>query len=256
MHKHRLLTPGLLALTVAGLLVPTVALAGKPVTSGQQRLQIKASLTPAKAGAKDVTLGLHVSYTNPQHPGQQPPYDTKTQILVGQYATHPTAVPACKESAVVKAKGKTSGCPADTKVGTGTIVVNAAPTIKKPISGTVMIYNGVNDQGFAGHPKGARTVFLYVRTSIGVNGTYTYYIHKTPGGGTKLVSNIAKPAKPGITPGSYSIKQIDLKVAGGTDAKPYLSDLTACPGSWRFSFTLHNYFNQPPVTARDRVACT
>jgi hypothetical protein len=255
MTARRLLRRGLFALAAGAALAPAVALAGKPATSGQQKLQITDSLTPAKAGAKNVKLSLHISYTNPKHPGQQPPYNSRQLILKGQVLVHPHAVPACKESAVIKANNKTSGCPADTKIGSGTVLVNAAPTVKQPISGTITLYNGVNDGGFAGHPKGARNQFLYIQTSIHVNGTYTFYIHKLPGGGTELVSTTAKPKKAGVTPGSFTVERIDVSESAGTAQKPYLSDMSTCPGSWRFSFTVTNWFNQPSVTAHDKVAC-
>jgi hypothetical protein len=253
---RRLLSRAALAIGVAAVLVPAVALAGKPVTSGDQKLQVKASLNPAKAGAKPVTLGVSVSYTNPKNSAQQSPYNTRQLIFTGRYATHPFAVPACKESSNIKAKGKTSGCPANTKIGSGSVVVNAAPTIKQPITGTVTVYNGVNDGGFGGHPKGARNIFLFVQTSLHINVTDVFYIEKAPGGGTKLVADMSKPTKPGITPGSFTIKHITLSVSGGTASKPYFSDATACRGSWPFSFTINNWFNQPSVTAHDKVACT
>lgn len=235
-------------------IAPAVALAGKPVTSGQQKLQIKAGLKPARAGARHVTLSLHISYTNP-HGKQQPPYNTKTLTLTGPFGIRPTAVPACKESVIMKANNKTSGCPANTKVGTGTIVINASPTIPKPISGMLTVYNGVNDRGFAGHKKGSRTIFLYARTSVGLSGFYTFYIFKAVGGGTKLVSSSPKPKKPGVTPGSFTIQSTNLSVSGGSAGKPYLTDSKRCGGSWLFTFRIDNWFNQPSVTAHDRVMC-
>jgi hypothetical protein len=247
---------GLWAVALGAMLAPAVALAGPPTTVGDQKLQIKASLTPAKAGAKPVTLGLNVSYTNAKHPGQQPSENTKKIIFTGQYLLHPSVVPACKLSSVMAAGGKTSGCPANTKVGSGTVVVNAAPTIKQPITGTVTLYNGINDNGSGGHAKGSRAVFLYAQTSIHVNTTLPFYIQKSASGGTTLVENMAKPKKPGVTPGSFTIEHVKLSVSAGTAAKPYLSDVTSCHGSWPFSFTIKNWFNRPSITAHDKVTCT
>lgn len=237
-------------------LAPAIALAGPPATSGDQKLQIKASLSPATAGAKPVDLGLDVSYTNPKDSSQQPPYNTKKVIFTGQYLLHPSAVPACKLSSNMQAQGKTSGCPANTKVGSGTVVVNAAPTIKQPITGTVTLYNGVNDNGSGGHPAGSRAVFLYAQTSIHVNATLVFYIQKAPTGGTTLIETMAKPKKPGVTPGSFTIQHVKISVSAGTAKKPYLSDVTSCHRSWPFSFTIRNWFNQPSVTAHDKVRCT
>jgi hypothetical protein len=71
-----------------------------------------------------------------------------------------------------------------------------------------------------------------------------------------LVENMTKPKKPGVTPGSFTIEHVKLSVSAGTAAKPYLSDVTSCHGSWPFSFTIKNWFNQPSITAHDKVRCT
>jgi hypothetical protein len=254
MSRNRFLRRGISALLAISVIAPAVALAGKPVTSGQQKLQVNATLKPAKAGARNVILKLQTSYTNPNGP-QQPPYNSKTITFTGQFGTHPSAVPACKESANIKANGKTSGCPANTQVGQGTVTVNASPTIAQPIAGTVAIYNGVDDVGHAGYPKGSRDLIFYVQTSIHVNATLIFYISKTPGGGTKFVAHLTKPKKPGVTPGSYTIQKVDISVSAGTDTKPYLTDPSSCTGAWRSSFKIDNWFNQPSVTAKDQDPC-
>jgi len=247
---------GLWAVALGAMLAPAVALAGPPSTVGDQQLQIKVSLTPSRAGAKPVTLGLKTSYTNPKHPGQQPSENSRKVIFTGQFLLHPSAVPACKLSSNMAAGGKTSGCPASTQVGSGTIVVNAAPTIPQPITGTVTLYNGVNDNGSGGHPKGSRAVFFYAQTSIHVNATLVFYISKSSSGGTTLIETMPKPKKPGVTPGSFTIQHVALSVSGGTAKKPYLSNVTSCPGSWPFAFTIQNWFNKPSITAHDKVKCS
>jgi hypothetical protein len=246
---------GLLVVGAGAVLAPALALAGPPATSGDQKLQIKTSLIPAKAGAKPVILGIEVSYTNPKNPSQQPPYDVKRLIFTGRYLLHPSAVPACKLSSNAKAGGKTSGCPDNTKVGSGTVEINASPTIKQPITGTVTLYNGVNDDGSGGHPAGSRALFFYAQTSIHVNATLVFYIHTSPTGGTTLVEKSPKPKKPGVTPGTYTIEHVKISVSGGTAKKPYIANVTSCHRSWPFSFTIKNYFKAPSVTAHDKVKC-
>src|SRR5207302_503691 len=92
---------------------------------------------------------------------------------------NPKAVPACKRSALDRTQGNASAaCPSKSLVGSGTVVINAAPTVPAPISGTVSLYNAVNDVGAGGEPKGTRNLVYYAKTSVGVNSTIGFRIIK------------------------------------------------------------------------------
>jgi hypothetical protein len=56
MIKRLRLTRIVTAVGAVAVLVPAVAIAGKVVTSGDQSLQLKVSLKPARAGAKGAVL--------------------------------------------------------------------------------------------------------------------------------------------------------------------------------------------------------
>jgi hypothetical protein len=143
-----------------------VALAGSNVVSGKQTLQIKAGLRPARAGARHVTSTFRFDYRSTT-PGQQAPYNTKSITPWSRRDWCSTLPPACKRSLINSAHGDLSACPRNTIVGHGTVVVNARPTVPTLISGTVTIYNAVNNIG-QGQPKGTRNLVLWVTTSIGL----------------------------------------------------------------------------------------
>lgn len=245
----------LVAIAVA-VVFPAVTWAGKKVVSGEQSLRLKVSLAPAKAGAHGVTLHFHSDYGNSKHPDQQPPYNTKTTTFtVGKgFSLNTSVVPRCKESKVIQANGNGSVCPSASKVGGGTVIVNARPAVKKLIQGTIIEYNGVDDGGYAGFPKGSPLLILYIKTSIGVNNSNYFHIVKLADGRTRLTGTATKPAKPGVTPGSYTLQKLDLTLSG-SGKKPYLNNPGSCSGSWPFSISITNWFGQPSITATDSVKC-
>ena len=224
---------------------------------GPAELQIKVTLKPNRAGARGVKFELRYGYTNPKAPGQQPPYNLKSIIFTEPkgVALNPSAVPSCRESAVVNANDNASVCPSNSKVGNGSVTVNARPAIPTLISGTVTIYNGVDDGGYGGFPKGSRELILNIVTSIGVNSVEFFHVVKAAGGQVQLIARGAKPAMPGVAPGSLTLQSLDLTIASSSK-KPYLSNPSTCPGSWPFSLAVTNWFGQPSITARDQVSCT
>ena len=248
---HPSLVVGALVLAVG---LPTAALAGKKAVSGQQTLQIKAHLTPSRAGARHVTFGFRFDYGSTQ-PGQQPPYNTKaiTLLLPPGLVLNPRAAPACKRSQIDRNNGDLSKCPAKTIVGNGSVTVNAAPAIIAPITGTVTTYNSVNDVGI-GQPRGTRNLVLWIKTSIGITVTVPFRVLTGPRGRTELRAKFTKPKQPGVSPGSFTIEQAILSLTGSGRGS-YITNPPTCMGNWPFSLTIVNYFNQPPITAHDRVSC-
>lgn len=239
---------------VLAVTLPGVALAGKKVVSGKQTLQIKDLQRPATAGARHVTLGIRFDYRSTT-PGQQPPYNTKTITVLEPpgLTLNPAAAPACKRSLIDKANGDISQCPRNTIVGHGTVVANAAPTITALITGTVTVYNAVNDVG-VGQPKGTRNLILWVKPSIGPNVAVPFRVLKGPGGRGELRATFTKPSQPGILPGSVTLQTVTLSVSGSGKGS-YITNPAVCQGAWAYSVTVANYFGQPSVTARDQVTC-
>jgi hypothetical protein len=257
MIKRVLFTRIAMAVIAVVVFVPAVALAGKPVVSGAQQLQLKVSLTPARAGAKGAVLTFEQDYTNPKSPGQQPPYNTKT-ITVGfpkGLVVHPHAAPQCRESVAMNPKSGPAACPAKSKVGSGTVVVNARPSVPMLITGTITDFNAVDDGGQGGHPKGSPEIILYIKTSVGLNTTDVFHLVKK-NGSEILTGTSSPPTKPGTQPGSITIQKLKLRVSGSSAQNPYVTNPPTCHKSWLFSLTTTNYFGQPSVTAHDAVKCT
>ncbi len=243
----------LAAVAVVG---PVAAWAGQNVVSGKQSLRIKVGIEPSKARARGVKLHFSWEYMNSKHSGQQPPYNTKTTTFIAAagMVLNSRAVPSCRESAVVMDKGNAAlACPAGSKVGGGSLIVNARPTIKALIRGTGTLYNGIDDSGTGGSPKGSPELILYVKTTIGATATDVLHVVNAHGR-LQLVVRPPKPSKPGRTPGSYTVQSFNLTI--GIANKPFLSNPRTCTGDWAFALTLINWFNQPSITARDAVKCT
>lgn len=244
-----------LAVVAIAAAVPAAAVAGKRVVSGQQSLQIKASLRPDRAGARS-TLRLRTDYEGPAA-GQRPPYNIKmiTVVLPRGLGLHLAAAPSCKRSQIDAAHGDLSKCPARSVVGHGSVVVNAAPTIPTPITGTVTIYNAQNDLG-QGQPKGTRNLLFFARTSIGANATLAFRVSRLRGGRVKLSTQQPKPSHPGLAPGDFSLQKVDITITGSRgERRPFVTNPPTCAGGWPFTMTISNYFGQPSVTAADRVRC-
>jgi hypothetical protein len=243
------------ALALIIVLIPAAAWAGKKVVSGRQSLQIKVTVSPARAGARGVAVHFHSDYMSTQPGGQQPPYNEKSLTVTEPkgLVLHPSAVPSCRESKVVAVNGDAAKvCPASAKVGHGSVIVNARPAIKSLITGAITAYNGVDDGGVGGYAKGSPELILYVKTSIGVNTVDYLHIVKSPAG-LQLVGHAAKPTKPGVVAGDITLQRLDLTLSAG---KAYSTAPPTCSGSWLYTLTLRNWFGQPSITARDRVPCT
>ena len=246
-----------MVLVLALAITPAAAWAGKKVISGAQSLQIKVTVTPARAGGRGVTLHFHSDYASTKPGGQQPPYNEKSLTVREPkgMVMHTAAVPACQESKVLAAKGDAqSVCSSTSKVGRGSVTVNARPTIKTLITGTITAYNGVDDGGAGGFRKGSPVLILFVKTSIGVITSDYLHVVKSPTG-VLLTGGQAKPAKPGTVAGDITLQRLDLTISG-SGKSAYITAPRTCTGSWPFSLTIRNWFGQPSITARDRVACT
>lgn len=165
---------------------------------------------------------------------------------------NPSSAPPCTESSV-PSNGNASVCPAASKVGSGSAVINARPADPNLITAKVTAYNAVDDKG-SGYPKGSPSLILYFQTSIGIKTSFFFHIVKSATR-TTLIGAFGKPSKPGKAPGSFSIQNLDLNLTG-SGSKRYITNPPKCRKHWPFSLTITNYFNQLSVTARAKVMCT
>ena len=101
-------------------------------------------------------------------------------------------------------------------------------------------------------PAGGVVLFLYVKTTIGLDVTDFFHVVKT-GGGLELIGRNTKPSHSGFVPGNFTLQTLDLTSVASPSA--YFSNPPKCTRSWRFALTLTNFFGQPSITAPDNVRC-
>ena len=112
---------------------------------------------------------------------------------------------------------------------------------------------GVHLRG-SGQPKGTRNLILWAKTSIGVNAGYPFRILNGRRGQVELQTRLQKPKVPGVSPGSFTIQSVTLSISH-SGRKSFITNPPSCSGGWPFSLKVVNYFNQPSITAHDRVSC-
>jgi len=204
-------------------LTPAVALAGSTVFAGTQSLQVKTSLTPNRAGAKGVTLKVHVDYESTV-PGQRIMGGTKQIDLQLPEGSHINVKNAsvCQFSAIahVKISEVPKICPKSSVVGGGTFTADARPLVKTPVPGTITLYNlrgtRFNDILFIAH-----TQF----------GSFNYFTNDFDN------DNDNDPVlDAAVTPGGgklFSLKTVDLTIHNSSTHKPYITNPATCPkGGW------------------------
>ena len=232
-------------------LTPAVALAGSTVFAGTQSLQVKTSLTPNRAGAKGVTLKVHVDYESTV-PGQRIMGGTKQIDLQLPEGSHINVKNAsvCQFSAIahVKISEVPKICPKSSVVGGGRFTADARPLVKTPVPGTITLYNlrgtRFNDILFIAHTQfgSFNYIFNYFTNDFDNDNDNDPVLDAavTPGGG-KL----------------FSLKTVDLTIHNSSTHKPYITNPATCPkGGWLTGLSIATYGSEPPLEATDAVRCT
>lgn len=124
--------------------VMVASLLAAPVAFASIDQGLKVELTPSKAGTKKKpkAASINVIVTSTAS-SDEPPYAVKhATIYFGKGVNfNPSAVPTCTED-ILNAQG-TSGCPAKSKVGSGSVVAYA-PALGVTENLTVTAFNGPN----------------------------------------------------------------------------------------------------------------
>jgi hypothetical protein len=239
------------------LAVPTISLAGKVATAGDQSLQISVTLKPAvpakKASKAGVNFAMNVSYKS-LNEGAQVKEDNKaiTLFLPKGFKAHPEAAPACKFSVLADKEQGEEQCPEGSMIGTGTGTADARPTLPDPVPVEIHVYNGLDDVNVDGTPRDPATpaVIIYAKTTFGLTSTLPFDII----GGRTLRLDFAQD-KEGDPPPLFHVQDVKFAVPLKKGAKPYFTRATKCPGgSWGFKMSVENY-DGPTVTARHKVRC-
>lgn len=241
--------------------VPAIALGGQKVTSGDQSLQLSATLSPSKASSKSkargVTEKIKVDYES-LTPNQQVSEATKSVVLTAPkgLTIHTDRAAVCKLSDMLKtdANGQQVGataCPSGSQVGAGTATADARPGIAQPVQATLQLFNGLDDVNPDGTPRnpGVPSLILYAKTSIGVNTELPFDIS-----GSRLELDYAPP-QPGQKQ-IFHIQKVDLSIPNRGGKHAYVTAPRTCGHSrkWKFSMTITNY-DGPSITATDTERC-
>ena len=242
--------------------LPALAFAGSKTTSGDQTLQISASVSPNKAspphGARGVALKLHVDYES-LNEGAQIKEHTKAVIvgLPSGMKLHTDRAKVCKFSDMAKtdANGQTAGptaCPAGSQIGSGTATADARPAVAQPVEATVQLFNGLDDVNVDGTPRspGTPAIILYAKTNIGATSTLPFDII-----GTKLQLDFAPTPDPTATQ-LYHLQKVDVTLPNRGGKHAYVTAPRKCGPSrhWSFTQTVTNY-DGPTITAGHQVRC-
>lgn len=255
-------------LLICGLAValPGLAYAGSKATSGDQALQISASVSPNRASAskagRGTVLKLHVDYES-LNEGAQIKEHTKAVILTmpSGMKVHADRAKTCKLSDMEKesSPGIAVGgdaCPAGSQVGSGTATADARPTLPDPVPATVKLYNGIDDINLDGSPRnpGIPAVIFDAKTNIGagVRSILPFDILSN-----KLELDFVPP-EPGHENDAqlFHIQKVDITFPNRGGKKAYVTNPRKCGPSkkWNFSMSITN-FDGPTVTAGHQVGC-
>ncbi len=229
-------------------LAPAAAFAGKKVSKNGVSLQLSSSVSPHKAGAKGVKVHIHVDYRFATASERQKANTKEVRLtLAPGMKINPSAAGQCTSAAAL-AGTSVAGCPKSSIVGSGTVVIDARPTVAKPLNGTVTLYN------YKGHHHDVLFWFSVPFGGKPITGSEVYLILSK--GKTEYLSYVASPPATGST-SLYSLRTADLTLRNASTGKAYITAPAACTGgSWPFSFMVSNYSGAPNLTATDKATCT
>lgn len=244
----------LLGTAAVAFAVPTIAIAGKAVTAGDQSLQVFVQLKPtsvATPGKGGVNFGMRVSYKS-LNDGAQIKENIKsvTLNLPKGMKIHPDRAGSCLVSELAD-QGE-DACPASALIGAGTGTVDARPTLADPVDAELRVYNTLDDTNSDGSIREEKVpaITLYAKTTIGVNTALPFDLV----GDGVLRLDFAPPADPSKPP-LYHVQDVKFGVPL-QKGKAYFTRPGKCPkGYWGFKMTIDNY-DGPPVTAGHKVTCS
>ncbi len=232
-------------------LTPALALAGTTVFAGTQSLQVKTSLTPNRAGARGVTLKVHVDFESTV-PGQRITGGTRDidlQLPEGSRINVKNAG-VCRFSSIANTTFSEIPkiCPRSSVVGGGTFTADARPLVKTPVPGTITLYNlrgtSYNDILFVAHTQFGS--FDYI---------FNYFTGDVDNDNDKdpLLDAAVRPGGGKL----FALKTVDFSIHNSSTHKPYITNQATCPkGGWLTGLSIVTYGSEPPIEALDTVRCT
>jgi len=221
---------------MACLLCAATALAGTQVRSGDHKLQFTAKSSSSKSKH---TTTVHLISVGGTVSGVRSKNPTVSIVLnLAGFSVKPGKTPVCKLSVLSTPKG----CPAGSRVGSGSATADARPTIAKPVPATITMYYGVDDLDVNGKLTKPKPAILAHASALGVTSDYAFDV----GRGGKLTLN----------PGPPSAASTALFELTGFDVSfgKVIQTPTSCAHAWKVSET-YIYNSGSRLTASDRIAC-
>lgn len=235
-----------------------VALAEKEPSSVEiPNLIVRVSASPPVAGtaAKPQPVALEFDSLEYTDSGQRSQLYTRTLAYrFSGFSFHPGAFAKCRESKLEKSGPK--ACPKASRLGTGTAVADARPTVPDKIKANVVAFNGMLDVDSEGKPITPVPAVLILAAAPGGLKAYVPVLFK---GGDRLVT-AERPAPQDGQPPPFTIVRLHLKVpvktktAGGKTVG-YVEAPLSCPGGkWKFT-QLNTAYSGEKLTATDTQPC-
>jgi hypothetical protein len=237
--------------------VTALAMAVEPTSLEIPNLIVRVSASPPVAGtaAKPQPVALEFDSLEYTDSGQRSQLYTRTLAYrFGGFSFHPRAFAKCRESKLERSGPR--ACPKASRIGTGSAVADARPTVPDKIKANVVAFNGMLDVDSAGKPiTPVPAVLIFARASNGLK-AYVPVLFK---GGDRLVTTDRPPPQDGKPP-AFSIVRLHLKVPVKTKSLNgrtvgYIEAPLSCPrGKWKFT-QLNSTYSGEKLTATDSEPC-
>jgi hypothetical protein len=234
-----------------------IALAGEPATLGNDIGILQVSASPPRSGtaARPRPAAVDFSTVFYTSNGQRTARSSRTiAIRFAGFRFNPSSFAKCLESKLEQAGP--SACPAASKIGTGTAVADARPTLPTPVRANVVAFNGTLDNDAAGNPAPPRPAILILADAGGGIKSYIPVLFR---GKDTVVTAEGTPPAPG-TQSLFSITALHLVLPAktkrvGRRKVAFAETPRSCPGGrWRFVQT-NTYYSGETLVATDTQPC-
>jgi len=241
--------------------VAAIALIAAAVAMGATVQQITASVSTGsgkpkagKTGALKIVLNAR---DTANQPSEQPDPARKIDFILPKGLSLDTKAANKCTATDLDFQNNANACPANTKVATGSAVVNTglAPPVTR-INASVTGYNGGNQLILYVQPQGAQPVVI--RASITGKAKSGQHLK------TNITPNCLPPGKPTDSPPcggkeapieSFTLQTLKKHKGSGSKRHDLVTAPPSCPkAGWKFGVTV-TFRSIPPQTVSTQVAC-
>ena len=234
-----------------------IALAGEPSSIGtdNQILQVKASPPRAGTALRPQPAAIDFSALLYTSDGKRSSLSTRTiKVRFTGFHFNPSAFAKCLESKLEKTGP--SACPAASRLGGGTAMADARPTLATPLTAKVQAFNGTLDIDAAGKPIAPKPAILIFADAGGGLKTYLPTLFRSA---DTVETAEGTPPTPG-TQSLFTITSLHLILPAktkrvGRRTVAYADTPRSCPGGrWRYVQT-NSYYSGEKVVTTDTQPC-